>query len=93
MSDGHDDTFGDRPEWAPFSKPREISAFVLGIAVAVIVASIGRVELAVLFVLIALGAKADDIHLPRVQNEPVYALVGFGLVYLGVDVLRWLSVV
>jgi hypothetical protein len=91
MSD--DDSFSDRPPWAPFSQPREVSAFILGMSVSAIVVSIGRVELVVLFVLIALGAKADDVHLPRVQNEPVYALVGFGVVYLGADVLRWLSVI
>jgi len=73
------------PRWVPFSRPREISAFIFGIAIAGIVVLTGRTELVVPFVLIALGAKADDIHLPRVQREPVYALIGYVCTHAGYE--------
>ncbi|WP_459191839.1 hypothetical protein [Halosimplex sp. J119] len=70
----------------PFSTLREIHAATVGLAVGVVVGLTGHIELAALFVFIALGAKLGSVGpLEDIRREPWYAL-GLFLVGLAITV-------
>jgi predicted Kef-type K+ transport protein len=65
-----------------------MTGFTFGVIVSLIVAITGSTEIGVLFALTALGARLDDVHLPGVKREPIYALGGYVAGWILAELVR-----